>query len=40
MQNQFQGITFEVSPSLKDPLLASLDVKNFKQIIDLGITYE
>jgi len=40
MQNQFQGITFEVSPSLKDPLLASLDVKNFKQIIELGITYE
>lgn len=40
MQNQWQGITFEIHPSFKDALLTTLELKNFKQIIDLGITYE
>jgi uncharacterized YigZ family protein len=40
MQNQNQGITFEVAPAKKDVLMAGLSSRNFTQITELGIIYE
>lgn len=39
IQNQLQGITFEVSPSKMETLLSTLNTRNFNQIIQLNTIY-